>query len=248
MLENLSSADTVLLCKDEVGEEDDCLGKATLRDASCFVLQILREKGPQPTECDELTKGYGVRYRNADGSRDQQEVYLGAGDLGVGSNRVAAMYPWNGGAAGTTYYPLEFTFDPSADALFQYVSDFMNPTNAAALVYADALARLSSIEGITPADLNLIEIIVANNDSNPDSVIKLTELRLETSTYTHTLGSFEDMQGGSSAVFKFTWPDDGSSPADGFRFTGKILLTGPFTGSGNERTRVDIQVLKCDEE
>jgi len=70
--------------------------------------QIIIIPGPGDKE-----KGFGVRFRNFDSSADTQEIYLGIGDLGVGSNRVSkdASYTQNGTTA------VDFSYNPALDEL-----------------------------------------------------------------------------------------------------------------------------------
>lgn len=243
---NPQETDNLVLCFSNP-QEDECLGKLTLQDTVKYLWKLIESKGPQPTICNNSTSGYGIRYRNVDGSADQQEVYMGVGNLGNPANRVSQNYPWNGNLPGTTYYKFEWTYDTYNNSLFQLIRDYANPTNNAALVYPNASTELLTKTGLTPNELNLIQIIVANNDTNPNSSVSLIQLTLRTSIMTFNMGSFPDQQGGSVSVYRFSWPEDGSSPADGYSFFGKILITGPITGPGNESTRVEISVNKCDD-
>jgi len=58
-------------------------------------------------------KGFGVRFRNFDNSADTQQIFLGVGDLGVGSNRVSkhATFTQNGTTA------VDFSYNPALDEI-----------------------------------------------------------------------------------------------------------------------------------
>lgn len=201
---------------------------------------------PVVIDCPILSKGVAVRYRSFTNS-GSNEVYLGVGDLGVGGNRTESGYTWSDPDTGT--YDFKFQYDLANDRLRESlvntatlttpsVNPLFYPSSAGGLL-ANALSK-----GIDISTLNAFEILVNNQQSmNIITTVQLNNLVLTTPHGSYTLPNFQPASGTSSLV-KYAWPTDSSTPADGFEFSGTIVLDGNFTGS-QEGTRVEIQVVNC---
>lgn len=155
----------------------------------------------------------GVRFRSF-ANTGAGEIYLGVGDLGVGSNRVEKQYNW----AKPGSYDITFEYNEAMNKLITTVerSDGTQDT----LSY--------SISGeLDPMDS--CEIIVADRDTN-------SQVDFKNVLYDGVaVGSGNFM--GNNAFAAYKYPLSGLD--DGFEFAGTIDLAGSFSSS-QEKSRVEI--------
>lgn len=216
--------------------------KVTLID----ICNLCKPNPPVEIPCDNFIKGFGNRYRSF-GNSGGDEVYLGRGDLGVASNRVASEYTWNDPNFGLYNFmfshssvqdfstetlvrtsPLPNT-SPNTDPLYY-------PSNAGGLV-----TSLTGI-GVNINDLNAFRIEVCNRDLGTTVIVQ--NLTLITANGTYLLPTIAPPSSPNCIIKTYSWPNDGSTPADNFTFSGQIILNGNFSLS-QESSRVDIVIGSC---
>lgn len=174
--------------------------------------QIIIIPGPGQKE-----KGFGVRFRNLTSSAAQQEIYLGVGDLGVGSNRVQqhATYMQNGTTA------IDFSYNPVADELSASAgSDFV--------IFEDLSANMPANCSIS--EIDRAELWVAARDAG-------TSVELSGSVMGEAFSITSS--GVNNSQFYFIQNIDISS---GFTLSADMTISGSFTDG--ERGKVEL-VLGC---
>jgi hypothetical protein len=148
----------------------------------------------------EPVKVAGVRFRSF-GNTGGNEIYIGLGDLGVGSNRVEKGYTWTKPGS----YPITFTYDPTALTLAT-TGDF------GTLTY-NLAAPLSPMDSC--------EIIVADRDTG--SQVDFVDV-----SYNGVALDPDDFIGNDGfAAYPLAF--DGLD--DGFTFEGTVEISGPFSTS-----------------
>jgi hypothetical protein len=163
-------------------------------------------------------KGFGVRFRNFTNSAAQQEIYLGVGDLGVGSNRSQkhAIFTQNGST------PVDFAYNAGDDELSASAgSDFV--------VFENLSANMPSNCSIE--DIDRAELWVAARDAG-------TTVTLSGSAMGQPFTVSADGDGSNSKFYTIQNID----VTNGFTISGDITLTGTF--SDGERGKVEL-VLGC---
>lgn len=215
-----------------------------------YIIQPIRRLGPIPTDCNFL-KGVALRYRNFD-SDGGSEIFLGKGDIGIGTNRNEENYNWLTQPTTITSYPLKFTYNPIVNQLEEIIKPLTFPTPPP-LTNPNGDFTYNLLVGtrtINMKDLDMFEIIVSNRQNDPpgspDNIVTLHNLTLTTSVgvYNITNNGQPFMPVWKSQIIrKYLWPNDGSNPYQGFTFEGVFDIQGRFTSS--EASKVEIQIGKC---
>lgn len=175
--------------------------------------QIIIIPGPGDKE-----KGFGVRFRNFTSSAAQQEIYLGVGDLGVGSNREQkhAVYTQNGTTA------IDFAYNAGADELSASVgSDYV--------IYENLSANMPASCSIN--DVDRAELWVTSRDAD-------TTVMLSGSAMGQPFSVSADGNGINQRFYTFQNIDVTS----GFTISADLTVAGVF--SDGERGKVEL-VLGC---
>ncbi|MBL8792802.1 MAG: hypothetical protein JNM56_02755 [Planctomycetia bacterium] len=166
-----------------------------------------------------------VRYRSF-ANTPGDEIYLGPGDTGNPANRVAQQYGWYTNPADPGEYDFTFEYDanPLAPKLKTTLTPVDTPGDPTTLTY-----NLTGLLGTASA----FEIIVADRDAGAQN--DFLDLNVEG----QDLGDFLGKD--NFRFYMFAIPA-GMNFADGFSFTGRIRLAGPFSSS-QENSRLEIKVL-----
>lgn len=163
-------------------------------------------------------KGFGVRFRNLTSSAAQQEIYLGVGDLGNGSNRVQehATYIPNG----TTV--ISFAYDPQADEISASAGN-----NFA--IYENLSANMPASCSLN--DVDRAELWIASRDPG-------TTVTLSGNLAGQPISETADGDGVQQRFFTLQNIDISS----GFTLMADLTISGTFTDG--ERGKVEL-VLGC---
>ena len=189
-------------------------------------LEELKPEQPKPTVTpgySGLTGAAGMRYK---GTNSGREIYLGVGDLGVGSNRVEADYP----APGTTWpegrYAVTFAFDKPADKITTSIDGPGAPgvTPAVATV-AKSLEYPLAAPACASSDWDTLDILLADR-------LDPAELSFENVTLDgFPLGDFET-EGWTN------WTVTGVDLGKGFTLSGELVVKG--TWGSNETSKLQV--------
>lgn len=175
--------------------------------------QIIIIPGPGDKE-----KGFGVRFRNFTSSAAQQEIYLGVGDIGQGSNREqkhATFVP-----NGTT--PIDFSYNPGDDEISASAGgDYV--------IYDDLTASMPA--NCSVDDIDRAELWVAARDTG-------TTVTLSGSIMGSPFSVSADGDGVNSRFYSVQNIDISS----GFTLNADLTISGSFTDG--ERGKVEL-VLGC---
>lgn len=166
-----------------------------------------------PGECPQ-EKGFGVRYRNFLSSADQQEIYLGTGDLGVGANRSQehATFTQNG----TT--EIDFVYSPELDQLSASVGNSYT-------IYEDLSAKMP--DSCSIQDVDRAQIWVTARD--PGTTVTLSgEYAGESISVT------ADYDNQSQVFYSLQNLD----LSNGFYLNGEITLSGTFTSGEKGKAEI----------
>lgn len=207
---------------DALGQEETAWGKGPGfpgRNWATYFTYVLQEPGPtvEPGPPPNFSKGLGVRYRSF-ANTGASEIYLGVGNLGAGTNRVERQFNWV--KPGT--YNITLTYDPSMDSLTTTVE-------GTGLVYSGVTNNLAAKTGCTVQSLDRAEIVVSDRDTG--SQVDFLDVILDG----FELGDFAGQNNFS------TWSVTDYDFSQGFEVSGKVVLSGPFSG-GQERSRVEFLV------
>lgn len=163
-------------------------------------------------------KGFGVRFRNFTSSAAQQEIYLGTGDLGAGSNREQkhAEFTQNGTTA------IDFAYNAGDDEISASVgNDYV--------IYENISANMPANCSIN--DIDRAELWVASRDYG-------TTVSLTGSAMGQPFSVTADGNGVNQRFYTFQNIDISS----GFTVNADLTIAGAFTDG--ERGKVEL-VLGC---
>lgn len=175
--------------------------------------QIIIIPGP-----GDKVKGFGVRFRNFDNSRDAQQIYLGVGDLGVDANRTQeyATYQQNG----TTQ--IDFAYNPAEDELSASVGGVF-------LKYEDVSTKMPANCSIS--EIDRAELWVAARDAGTSVTVSGSAMG----------EPFSVTAAGSNNSRFFTAQN--IDITSGFTLSADLTLSGTFSNS-QENSKVEL-VLGC---
>ncbi|TVQ09675.1 MAG: hypothetical protein EA364_13510 [Balneolaceae bacterium] len=185
-----------------------------------YYVQIIDEQDLIITK-PKFEKGFGVRFKSF-ANTGSREIYLGAGDLGVGSNRSEVDLRWAEGANAVS-----FGYDAANDRLTA-------SANGVNLIYGNLAANVAANTSCTIDTIDRVEVLVRAGHNN--TTVQAAELVLG------TVGSLTAVNGvspGNQVLIE----QDGLNISAGFLLNGTITLAGTFSG-GDERSKVEI-LLGC---
>jgi predicted ribosomally synthesized peptide with SipW-like signal peptide len=163
-------------------------------------------EGPQIDEgATEFEFSGGVRYRELLDSAQEQEIYLGKSDLGVGGNRVAAHYDWPS-TPGTQSF--NFAYNSGTDS---FTSDLGN------LNYGSVSTQVCS-----PNDMDVIQVLVR---TTADATVNVSNFTVDGVNF----GTLVGTTGGAN------WTVSNIDATDGITVTGSIDTTGTLNGSAESQ-------------
>lgn len=247
----------LLLVKDPCDNhcKDPKFYKFTMRDLCHFIDDKLNPPRPCPIECDEVCKGFGVRYRNFDSDAGEKEIYIGKGDLGVGANRYESDYEWDVDPNSFVLHEFKFKHFRAANTIRQEIKkvtdiNYVISSFSPLVTGGDIKYEITGggEKEVDPNELDAFQLTIANRVDEDLNVVILKNLFLRTS-----VGSVFPILNNGSTVFapsageqlivQFEWPKDGSSPAGNFCFEGQIQLKGRL--GKREQSKVEILIFKC---
>ena len=165
----------------------------------------------------DFVKGMGARWKSF-GNTGSNELYVGVGDLGVGSNRVESGYTWGDG-----WYHLQMWFDPGADTLYGAINDEVELS----------WGSVSTTAGCPVSEMDQLQLHVFDRD---DGIVEFHDFQINGNP---AGGPYVGGDSWGSA----TWNLSGYPFGDGFHMSGNLYIEGPF--SGDEDSKVEF-ALGCD--